>query len=109
MKEKSVIEEAIFGKELYELNATEANEILQQFLANEREVFRSLKLDSVELDYSKGSIIRLFEYVIANVFDTENVESEINNIWICRIAYYFGESLKRYSNQLTWGLGEHDN
>ena len=63
MKEKSVIEEAIFGKELYELNATEANEILQQFLANEREVFRSLKLDSVELDYSKGSIIRLFEYV----------------------------------------------
>src|SRR5262245_20894990 len=101
-----MIDDSILGKELHELDPSQAAEILNQFLANEKEVFSTLRLNSLELDCSKGSVIKLFEYVISNEFNTENVRSEINSVWIGRIAYYFGEALRRFSNRLEWGIGK---
>jgi hypothetical protein len=101
-----MLDDSIVGKELYELSPAQATEILHQFLANERESFNNLRIESVELDYSKESIFKLFEYVLASKFNRATPESETNNIWICRIAYYFGETLKRQSNRLAWGIGK---
>jgi hypothetical protein len=96
---------AFEGKELYELNVAQATELLNAFLAKEEAVFRELKIEGINLDYSRDSVVQLFEHVVNNEFDRREMKSSSNNIWFLRLAYYFGESLCRTSNQLHWAIG----
>jgi hypothetical protein len=96
---------AFEGKELYELTATQATELLNAFLATEEVVFRDLKIEGVALDYSRDSVVRLFEYVVTQEFDRTNIKGASNKDWYLRLAYYFGESLRRTSNHLHWAIG----
>jgi hypothetical protein len=94
------------GKELYELTVAQATELLNAFLTKEEAVFRELKIEGVNLDYSRDSVVQLFDYVVNEEFDKNDVKSSSNNIWFLRLAYYFGESLRRASNHLYWAIGK---
>ena len=95
----------IESKELHELSDEQAQEVLEEFLFEERKVFETLVIDSVQLDYSQSSVVQLFQYVIDQFKRSGKTEFEPGNIWLLRLAYYFGESLKRSSASLEWGLG----
>jgi hypothetical protein len=86
---------SIENRELYELTANEARMVLDQFLRVAAEAFATLRIDSVTFDYSRESVIAFFDHVLAKEFDARNEDSETNNIWCMRLAYYFGESLRR--------------
>jgi hypothetical protein len=96
---------AFEGKELYELTAAQATELLNAFLATEEAVFRELKIEGLVLDYSRDSVVRLFEHVVNKEFDRNDIKSNSNKDWYMRLAYYFGESLRRASNHLRWAIG----
>ncbi len=46
------------GNQLWELSVEQAQEVLEAFLNTERAAFPSLRIDSVELDYSPESVIQ---------------------------------------------------
>jgi hypothetical protein len=97
---------AVFdGKELYELTADQATELLKAFLATEEAVFRNLKIEGLVLDYSRDSVVQLFEHVVSKAFDRTDIKGASNKDWYMRLAYYFGESLRRTSNHLNWAIG----
>jgi hypothetical protein len=94
------------SKELYELTAVQATELLTAFLEREETIFRGLMIEGIDLDYSRDSVIHLFEYVLAREFDRGDSKAPVNNIWFLRLAYYFGESLRKDSNHLYWTIGK---
>jgi hypothetical protein len=94
------------GKKLYELTTAQATELLHAFLTKEEAVFRELKIDGINLDHSRDSVVRLFEHVLAHQFDSNDANAPSNNVWFLRLAYYFGESLCRVSNHLRWAIGK---
>jgi hypothetical protein len=96
---------AFENKELYELTVAQARELLGAFLANEKKIFSELRINGINLDYSRDSVFRLFEYVISHEFDKNDPSSSSNNIWFLRLAYYFGESLRNESDNLHWAVG----
>ena len=93
------------NKELYELTTEQATELLHEFLAKEEAVFRELKVDGIELNYSRDSVVEFFKYVLMKEFDKADVKGSSNNIWYLRLAYYFGEALRKASNHLHWAIG----
>jgi len=95
-------------KELYELDSDQATELLREFLRTEKEALESMELAFANEKYSRDSVVEFFEYVISNKFDPKHIDSQDNRIWILRIAFYFGESLKKQSRQLDWGIGKRD-
>lgn len=97
---------AFEDKELYELTTAQATELLNAFLATEEAVFRDLKIEGLILDYSRDSVVRLFEYVVSKEFDRTDIKAASNKDWYMRLAYYFGESLRRASNHLNWAIGK---
>ena len=98
----------IFEKELYELTPEQASEVLNAFLEEEREVFRTLKIEGINLDYSKDSVVRLFKHAINEIRASGKPESQYDHVWSLRLAYYFGEALKKIANSLEWGIGNPD-
>jgi hypothetical protein len=98
----------IFEKELYDLTAEQAREVLNAFLQEEKEVFRTLKIEGINLDYSKESVISLFRHAIKEIRASEKPESQYDHAWTLRLAYYFGEALKRNSDKLKWAIGAAD-
>ena len=98
-----------FGdQELYELTVAQATESLNAFLTKEEAVFRTLKVDYLNLDYSRASVVQLFEHIVSKEFDRGDVNGDSNKVWYLRVAYYFGESLRKASNHLHWGVGAID-
>lgn len=97
---------SIENRELYELTVDEARMVLDQFLRVEAEAFATLRIASVTFDYSRESVIAFFDHVLEKEFDAQNEDSAANNLWCMRLAYYFGESLRRQSDRLTWGTGD---
>lgn len=94
------------GKELYKLTVAQATELLNAFLAREEEVFRGLKIEGIVLDYSRDSVVQLFEHVVNKEFHQNDIKGNPNEEWYMRLAYYFGESLRRTSNHLHWAIGK---
>jgi hypothetical protein len=96
---------AFEGKELYELTAAQATEVLKAFLATEEAVFRDLRIEGLALDFSRYSVLRLFEHIVTKEFDRIDINSATNKDWNMRLAYYFGESLRRACDHLVWATG----
>jgi hypothetical protein len=101
---------SVLDKELYELTEGQARQLLNAFLATERNALgKEAGTTETILDYSSNSVARFFHYVIDRLVHQrpQQRESEIN-IWSCRLAYYFGESLRRTSSHLSWTIGKAD-
>jgi hypothetical protein len=93
------------GEELYQLTTEQANAVLRAFLYEEQTVLNSLHLSSLKLDFSKNSLIILFEHCFKELNRMGVTESSYDGLWNLRIAYYFGECLHKISNKLCWAIG----
>lgn len=91
--------------QLYELSRPQAQEVLNAFLGAEAEAFRKLEINSIDLDYSQGSVVKALQY-IAQEIEVGRLREEQHNIWFARLGYYFGEALRRADPKLRWGLGD---
>jgi hypothetical protein len=91
--------------QLWQMSRKQAQEVLDTFLVTQREVFPSLTIGSVDLDYSAESVIEAAHY-IANQSKAGLLDEEQQKIWFARLGYYFGEALIRAKPQLSWGLGD---
>lgn len=90
--------------QLHSLNAAQAKEVLDHFLATEREALSELRIGTVKLDHSPSSVAAALKYVAEGI-KTQRLAREEIDIWIMRLGYYFGESLRQKSGRLFWGLG----
>jgi hypothetical protein len=91
--------------QLWELSTEHAQEVLHEFLKVERDAFRSIKVDSIELDYSQESVIRAAHH-IASEIEAGLLGEEEQNLWFTRLGFYLGEALCRTNRGLSWGLGD---
>ena len=91
--------------ELYELGSDQAQEVLDTFLKTEREEFPKVVIGSIELDYSRQSVVDALEHTAAEV-EAGRFDEEQRNLWFMRLGYYFGEALCRAKPGLGWGLGD---
>lgn len=99
-------EDPLFDKELYELSAAQAQEILRRFLELEKQKFAKIKFEGISLDYSKESVINVFYYVMNTKFKPNISNEDERNTWYARLGFYFGESLRRTSSHLKWAVGK---
>ncbi|MBX7248689.1 MAG: hypothetical protein K1X35_06490 [Caulobacteraceae bacterium] len=97
------IENITMDRELIELNADEAREVLRAYLELERRVFAELEIDEIDLDFSKASVIQAIRYVAINEFGKIS-EFDMNR-WFAKLGFYFGESLCRSAQGLRWDIG----
>lgn len=94
------------NRELHELSTDEAAEVLAAFLKEEARVFATLHIEGIELNYSKQSVVRLFRYAVDEAQSKKHLNGDPFGFWVLRLAYYFGEALRRASNTLEWGTGD---
>lgn len=90
--------------ELWELSVEQAQEVLDAFLSVGRDVFHSLTIGSINLDYSPDSVRKAVHHIALEV-SAGRLEEEHRNLWYARLGYYFGEALCRAKPGLSWGLG----
>ena len=102
---------------LYELSEPEARLILENFLRVERAALASaeMQLVPVILNYSRDSVVALFEYGILKVIGSSPMidiyspafmRDEARVVWIGRMGYYLGEALIKSCNRLRWDIGD---
>jgi len=68
----------------------------------------SLEIDSIDLDFSRRSVVQAIMHVATIDFRNAALDDSSRNQWYVRLGYYFGESLRRVSNKLHWATGEVD-
>jgi len=91
--------------QIWKLDAEQAREILHEFLRAERAAFQSLRISSIELNYSPESVIQVAHY-IANEIQAGNLGEEQQSIWFARLGFYLGEALCHAKPGLSWGIGD---
>lgn len=96
----------VLKREIYELSAEEAAEVLEAFLWEEAKVFKTLRIGGIELDYTRRSVEQLFRYVVDEDRMGTYSKDDPFGFWVLRLAYYFGEAHRRVSNRLEWGTGD---
>jgi hypothetical protein len=89
---------------LSDLNVEQAQEVLDAFLRLECAAFSSVKIDSIELNYSPESVVQAAHHVATEI-KAGRLNGEQQNLWFMRLGYYLGESLRRAKPELSWGLG----
>lgn len=93
-------------KELYELTLEEAHAVLSKFLTTEEAAIAKLANTNHRLDLTRESLVRMFRHVVSNELDKDNVRAERNGVWFLRLAYYFGECLRKNAAHLFWTTGK---
>lgn len=90
--------------QLWELSIEQAQRVLDAFLKTESAAFSDLKIPSIDLNYSAESVMKLAHYVVDEI-KAGQFDEELQNVWIARLGYYFGEALRVAKPSLSWGLG----
>lgn len=91
---------------LHLLSAERALEVLSLFLSMEAEYFRTIQIGDINLNYSEDSVREVMLYLTRNQLVDHLRNEEMLSIWYARMAYYFGESLRRCGTGLSWGTGD---
>jgi hypothetical protein len=94
----------IIDGRLHELSPIQAQAVLDAFLETEADTFRTLRIGSIDLDYSQESVVAALGFILDEI-RTGRLEKREQSVWFVRLGYYFGESLRRGRSELRWGLG----
>jgi hypothetical protein len=91
--------------QIWELSRGQAQEVLNVFLAAQRESFPSLVIGTVSLDYSPESVAAAAHHIASEIMAGQ-LDVEQQNIWFARLGYYMGEAVCKAMPGLSWGLGD---